>query len=61
MPYTVTQTRLPEVLILDPKCLAMPGGVFESFNALDFAKWTGLLASFVPVHPLGDIPTNHLT
>ena len=48
MPYTVTQTRLPEVLILEPKVFGDARGFFfESFNALDFAKCTGLDVPFV--------------
>jgi dTDP-4-dehydrorhamnose 3,5-epimerase len=48
MPYTVTQTRLPEVLILEPKVFGDARGFFyESFNALDFAQCTGLDVQFV--------------
>jgi dTDP-4-dehydrorhamnose 3,5-epimerase len=43
MPYTVTPTKLPEVLILEPKVFGDARGFFfESFNARDFAEATGL-------------------
>ena len=48
MPYTVTPTQLPEVLILEPKVFADDRGFFfESFNARDFATATGLTRTFV--------------
>lgn len=48
MPYTVTPTSLPEVLILEPKVFGDARGFFfESFNARDFAKVTGLDVQFV--------------
>jgi dTDP-4-dehydrorhamnose 3,5-epimerase len=48
MPYTVTRTALPEVLILEPKVFGDERGFFfESFNARDFALATGLECSFV--------------
>jgi dTDP-4-dehydrorhamnose 3,5-epimerase len=48
MPYTVTPTALPDVLILEPKVFADARGFFfESFNALDFHKATGLQVHFV--------------
>jgi hypothetical protein len=48
MPYTVTATALPEVLILEPKVFGDERGFFfESFNARDFAKATGLERNFV--------------
>jgi dTDP-4-dehydrorhamnose 3,5-epimerase len=48
MPYTVTPTALPEVLVLQPKVFGDERGFFfESFNALDFAKCTGLDVQFV--------------
>jgi len=48
MPYTVTPTSLPEVLILEPKVFGDTRGFFfESFNARDFAKCTGLDVQFV--------------
>jgi dTDP-4-dehydrorhamnose 3,5-epimerase len=48
MPYTVTPTNLPEVLILQPKVFGDSRGFFfESFNARDFANVTGLDVEFV--------------
>jgi dTDP-4-dehydrorhamnose 3,5-epimerase len=48
MPYTVTPTHLPEVLILQPRVFGDARGFFyESFNARDFAKVTGLDVEFV--------------
>ena len=48
MPYTVTPTNLPDVLILEPKVFGDARGFFfESFNALDFANCTGLAVEFV--------------
>lgn len=48
MPYTVTPTSLPEVLILEPKVFGDARGFFfESFNARDFAQCTGLDVAFV--------------
>src|ERR1035437_1538399 len=48
MPYTVTQTSLPEVLILEPKVFGDARGFFfESFNARDFVQCTGLDVQFV--------------
>ncbi len=48
MPYTVTKTNIPEVLILEPKVFGDSRGFFfESFNAQDFAKVTGLDVNFV--------------
>ena len=48
MPYTVTPTSLPEVLILEPKVFGDARGFFfESFNARDFARCTGLDVPFV--------------
>ena len=48
MAYTVTQTALPEVLILQPQVFGDERGFFcESFNAGDFAKATGLSVQFV--------------
>ena len=48
MPYTVTPTSLPEVLILEPKVFGDARGFFfESFNARDFAQCTGLNVQFV--------------
>jgi dTDP-4-dehydrorhamnose 3,5-epimerase len=48
MPYTVTPTALPGVLILEPKVFGDARGFFfESFNARDFAHCTGLDVQFV--------------
>lgn len=48
MPYTVTPTALPEVLILEPKVFGDDRGFFfESFNARDFQQATGLNVDFV--------------
>jgi dTDP-4-dehydrorhamnose 3,5-epimerase len=48
MPYTVTPTAIPEVVILEPKVFGDARGFFyESFNARDFAAATGINVSFV--------------
>ena len=48
MPYTVTPTAIPEVLILQPKVFGDARGFFyESFNTADFAAITGLSVTFV--------------
>jgi dTDP-4-dehydrorhamnose 3,5-epimerase len=48
MPYAVTPTAIPEVLILEPKVFGDARGFFfESFNARDFAQATGLEVAFV--------------
>ena len=48
MPYTVTPTALPGVLLLEPKVFGDARGFFfESFNARDFAQCTGLDVQFV--------------
>ena len=48
MSYSVTPTNLPEVLILQPQVFGDARGFFfESFNARDFAKVTGLDVQFV--------------
>ena len=48
MPYTVTSTNLPDVLILEPKVFGDARGFFyESYNARDFAAATGLQVEFV--------------
>jgi len=48
MPYTVTQTELPEVLVLEPKVFADDRGFFfESYNRRDFQEATGLDIEFV--------------
>lgn len=48
MPYTVTPTSLPEVLLLTPKVFEDNRGFFfESFNARDFVQATGIKREFV--------------
>ena len=48
MPYTVTQTEFPDVLILEPKVFGDERGFFyESFNQRDFQRATGLNVNFV--------------
>jgi dTDP-4-dehydrorhamnose 3,5-epimerase len=48
MPYTVTATSLPDVLILEPKVFGDNRGFFfESFNQREFAQATGLDVNFV--------------
>ena len=48
MPYLVEPTRLPEVLLLQPKVFSDSRGFFfESFNAREFQKATGLTVDFV--------------
>ena len=48
MPYTVTPTSLPGVLILEPRVFGDERGFFfESFNQRDFAQCTGLDVEFV--------------
>ena len=48
MPYTVTSTAIPEVLILEPRVFGDDRGFFyESFNARDFLASTGLDVEFV--------------
>jgi dTDP-4-dehydrorhamnose 3,5-epimerase len=48
MPYTVTHTALPEVLILEPKIFGDDRGFFyESFNAAEFTRATGVSLPFV--------------
>jgi dTDP-4-dehydrorhamnose 3,5-epimerase len=48
MPYAVTPTALPEVLLLQPRVFGDERGFFfESFNARDFASTTGLEREFV--------------
>ena len=48
MPYTVIQTAIPDVLILEPKVFGDSRGFFfESFNSKDFADATGLNVNFV--------------
>ena len=48
MPFTVTPTAIPEVLVLEPRVFGDARGFFyESFNARDFAQATGLQVEFV--------------
>lgn len=48
MPYTVTPTAIPDVLLLEPKVFSDDRGYFfESFNARDFREATGVEAEFV--------------
>jgi len=48
MPYTVTPTAIPDVLLLEPKVFGDARGFFfESYNARDFAQATGLEVAFV--------------
>jgi dTDP-4-dehydrorhamnose 3,5-epimerase len=48
MPYQVTPTDIPEVLILEPKVFGDPRGFFfESYSAKDFLQATGLRVEFV--------------
>jgi len=48
MPYTVTPTAIPDVLLLEPKVFGDDRGYFfESYNARDFREATGLQVEFV--------------
>jgi dTDP-4-dehydrorhamnose 3,5-epimerase len=48
MPYTVTPTAIPDVLMLEPKVFSDERGYFfESYNARDFREATGLQVEFV--------------
>jgi dTDP-4-dehydrorhamnose 3,5-epimerase len=48
MPYIVTPTAIPDVLVLEPKVFGDARGFFfESFNARDFREVTGLDVDFV--------------
>ncbi len=48
MPYSVTPTAIPDVLVLTPKVFGDARGFFfESFNKRDFAEVTGLDVEFV--------------
>lgn len=48
MPYSVTPTAIPDVLILEPRVFADERGFFmESFNARDFERATGERREFV--------------
>lgn len=48
MPYTVTPTAIPDVLVLESRVFGDARGFFyESFNQRDFAQATGLDVTFV--------------
>jgi dTDP-4-dehydrorhamnose 3,5-epimerase len=48
MPYTVTPTAIPDVLMLEPKVFGDDRGYFfESYNARNFQEATGLQVAFV--------------
>jgi dTDP-4-dehydrorhamnose 3,5-epimerase len=48
MPFTVTPTNIPDVLVLEPKVFGDSRGFFfESFNQQDFNQATGLDVNFV--------------
>lgn len=48
MPYTVTPTAIPDVLVLEPRVFGDARGFFyESFNQRDFTQATGLDVTFV--------------
>jgi dTDP-4-dehydrorhamnose 3,5-epimerase len=48
MPYTVTKTAIPEVVVLSPRVFGDARGFFfESFNARDFAEAIGPSVEFV--------------
>ena len=48
MPYAVTPTAIPEVLLLEPQVFGDARGFFfESFNQRDFADKTGVELAFV--------------
>src|SRR5947207_9516441 len=48
MPYTVKETALPGVLLLEPRVFGDERGFFyESFNQRDFELATGVRATFV--------------
>lgn len=48
MPFTVTPTAIPDVLVLEPKVFGDARGFFfESFNARDFAQASALDVQFV--------------
>ncbi|MEJ7137880.1 dTDP-4-dehydrorhamnose 3,5-epimerase [Amphibiibacter pelophylacis] len=58
MPYTVTPTALPEVLILEPRVFGDERGFFfESFNQRDFEAATG--ASGQPATAAHFVQDNH--
>jgi hypothetical protein len=48
LPYTITPTHIPDLLILEPKVFGDSRGFFfESFNQQDFNQVTGLSMNFV--------------
>jgi len=48
MPFTITPTAIPDVLVMQPKVFGDARGFFfESFNARDFNQLTGLDVAFV--------------
>jgi dTDP-4-dehydrorhamnose 3,5-epimerase len=48
MPYNVTPTAIPDVLLLEPRVFSDDRGYFfESYNARDFREATGLDVAFV--------------
>jgi dTDP-4-dehydrorhamnose 3,5-epimerase len=48
MPFNITPTEIPDVLIIEPKVFADSRGYFfESFNEWDFFQGTGIRAKFV--------------
>jgi dTDP-4-dehydrorhamnose 3,5-epimerase len=48
VPYTVTPTHIPDLLILEPKVFGDSRGFFfENFNQQDFNQVTGLDVNFV--------------
>ena len=48
MPYTVTPTAIPDVLLLEPKVFSDDRGYFfESYSARNFQEATGLQVEFV--------------
>jgi dTDP-4-dehydrorhamnose 3,5-epimerase len=48
MPYKVTPTQIPDLLVLEPKVFCdSRGSFFESFNQQDFNQATGLDVNFV--------------
>ncbi len=56
MPYTVTPTALPEVLILEPKVFGDARGFFfESFSERDFEAATGQRPRFVQDNHSGSV------
>src|SRR5689334_23033943 len=48
MPFNVTPTAIPDVLLLEPRVFSDERGYFfESFNVRDFREATGLQVEFV--------------